>query len=75
MGKNMVQWFLYCVVISIVAAYLSSRTLAPATAFLQVFRVVGIAAWLGYDGSQGANFTAGGRDSFRRSRKPATRFW
>src|SRR5438552_6439250 len=47
MGKNMVQWFLYCGVISIFAAYLSSRTLAPGTAFLQVFHVVGIAALLG----------------------------
>jgi nucleoside recognition membrane protein YjiH len=48
MGKNMVQWFLYCVVISIFAAYLSGRTLAPGTPFLQVFRVVGIVALLGY---------------------------
>ena len=48
MGKNMVQWFLYCVVISIFAAFLSGRTLAPGTAFLQVFRVVGTAALLGY---------------------------
>ena len=48
MGKNLVQWFLYCVVISIFAAYLSGRTLAPGTTFLQVFRVVGIVALLGY---------------------------
>jgi hypothetical protein len=48
MGKNLVQWFLYCVVISIVVAYLSGRTLAPAAGFLQVFRIVGIAALLGY---------------------------
>src|SRR5204862_2063750 len=48
MGKNLVQWFLYCVVISIFAAYLSSRTLVPGAAFLQVFRVVGTAALLGY---------------------------
>ena len=48
MGNNMVQWFLYCVVISIFAAYLSSRTLAPGTAFLPVFRIVGTAALLGY---------------------------
>lgn len=47
-GKNMVQWFLYCVVISIFAAYLSGRLLAPGTAFLQVFRVVGTVAFLGY---------------------------
>jgi len=48
MGKNLVQWFLYCVVISLFAAYLSSRTLAPGNAFPQVFRIVGIAALLGY---------------------------
>jgi hypothetical protein len=48
MGKNMVQWFLYCVVISIFAAYLSGRLLAPGTQFLQVFRVVGTVAFLGY---------------------------
>jgi len=48
MGKNMVQWFLYCVAISVFAAYLSGRLLAPGTAFLQVFRVVGTVAWLGY---------------------------
>ena len=48
MGKNLAQWFLYCVVISLCAAYLSGRTLAPGTAFVQVFRVVGIAALLGY---------------------------
>jgi hypothetical protein len=44
MGKNMVQWFLYCVF----AAYLSGRLLAPGTVFLQVFRVVGTVAFLGY---------------------------
>jgi hypothetical protein len=48
MGKNLIQWFLYCVVISIFAAYLSCRTLAPGAAFVQVFRVVCIAALLGY---------------------------
>jgi nucleoside recognition membrane protein YjiH len=48
MGKNMVQWFLYCLVISIFAAYLSGRLLTPGTAFLQVFRVVGTVAFLGY---------------------------
>src|SRR5215472_9947919 len=48
MGRNLVQWFLYCGVISIFTAYLSSRTLAPGAAFLPVFRVVGTAALLGY---------------------------
>ena len=40
--------FVLCGVISIFAAYLSSRLLAPGTAFWQVFRVVGTLAWLGY---------------------------
>ena len=30
MGRNLVQWFIYCVVISLFAAYLSSSVLAPA---------------------------------------------
>src|ERR1700745_975829 len=41
MGKNLVQWLLYCAVLSIFSACLSGRLLAPGTAFLQVFRVVG----------------------------------
>lgn len=48
MGKNLTQWFVYCLVISIFAAYLFGRLLAPGTDFLQVFRVVGTVAWLGY---------------------------
>ena len=48
MGKNLVQWFLYCIVMSIFAAYLGGRTLAPGTGFLDVFRIVGTAAFLGY---------------------------
>ena len=48
MGKNLVQWFLYCVVISFFAAYLSGRLLAPGTGFFQVFRVVGTVGLLGY---------------------------
>ena len=35
MAKNLFQWFLYCLVISIFAAYLSGRLLTPGTAFLQ----------------------------------------
>src|ERR1044071_5375988 len=48
MGKNLIQWFLYCVVISLFVAYLSGRLLAPGAAFLQVFRIVGVAGLLGY---------------------------
>jgi hypothetical protein len=48
MGKNLIQWFLYCIVISVFAAYLGSRTRAPGTDFLEVFRVIGTVAFLGY---------------------------
>jgi hypothetical protein len=61
MGKNMVQWFLYCVVISIFVAYLSGRLLEPGTAFLQVFRVVGTVAFLGYGAAHAQESIWGGR--------------
>ena len=48
MGKSLVQWFLYCAVISLFCAYLGGRTVAPGTAFLQVFRVIATVASLGY---------------------------
>ena len=52
MGKSLLLWFLFSVVISFFAAYLASRTLGPGTHYLQVFRVVGTAAFLGYAGAQ-----------------------
>jgi hypothetical protein len=52
MAPNLVQWFAYSVVISCVTAYVASRTLAPGSDYLQVFRVVGTVAWLGYSGAQ-----------------------
>ncbi|MGH7698965.1 MAG: hypothetical protein ACREMJ_00365 [Gemmatimonadales bacterium] len=48
MGKQLVQWFVYCVVIGIFAGYVASRTLAPGTPYLQVFRVTGTVAFAGY---------------------------
>jgi len=60
-AKNLVQWFVYCIVISIFAAYLASRTLAPGTVFLQVFRVIGTAAFLGYGAAHLQESIWGGR--------------
>jgi len=48
MGKYLLQWFLYCVVVSIFAAYLTGRTRAPGTQYLEVFRIAGSSAFLGY---------------------------
>lgn len=52
MSRNLVQWFLWTVVVSFTAAYLAGRTLDPGTEYLQVFRVVGTTAWLAYSWAQ-----------------------
>jgi hypothetical protein len=52
MGKFLGQWFLYCVVISIFSAYLTGRTRAAGTHYLEVFRVAGTTAFLGYAAAQ-----------------------
>ena len=48
MGKSLALWFLYVLVVSIFVAYLASRTLAPGTEYIQVFRVAGTTAILAY---------------------------
>jgi len=48
MGRFLAQWFLYCVVVSIFTAYLTGRTRVPGTQYLEVFRVAGATAFLGY---------------------------
>lgn len=48
MGKFLGQWFVYCVVVGIFVAYLTGRTRAPGTHYLEVFRVAGTSAFLGY---------------------------
>jgi hypothetical protein len=48
MGKALVLWFIYSLVVGVFAGYLASRTLAPGTHYLQVFRVVGCASFMAY---------------------------
>jgi hypothetical protein len=48
MGKFLVQWFLYCIVVGIFVAYLTGRTRAAGTPYLEVFRVAGASAFLAY---------------------------
>ncbi|HKA36557.1 MAG TPA: hypothetical protein VKH43_07030 [Thermoanaerobaculia bacterium] len=48
MGKPLVLWFLYSVVIGIFAGYITGRALPPGTPYIQVFRFVGTVAFLGY---------------------------
>ena len=48
MGKPLVLWFLYCVVVGIFAAYIAGRALQPGTPYLSVFRFAGCTAFVGY---------------------------
>lgn len=48
MGKSLIQWFIYCVVVGIVAAYIAGRALGPDAHYLAVFRFVGCTAFVGY---------------------------
>lgn len=51
-GKNLAQWFLFCLVVSCFAAYIAVSTLATGTAGLQVFRVVGTMGFMAYASGQ-----------------------
>ncbi|MGA9365711.1 MAG: hypothetical protein WBW16_15220 [Bacteroidota bacterium] len=48
MGKNLVTWFLYSVVVGIFAAYVAGRALPPGSEYLHVFRFAGTTAFVGY---------------------------
>jgi hypothetical protein len=48
MGKNLVAWFIYCVVVGIFTAYLASLVLPAGAPYRTVFRFVSAAAFVGY---------------------------
>jgi hypothetical protein len=48
MGKNLAQWFVYSLVISLFSGYIASRAVGPGTEYLVVFRFVGTSAFMGY---------------------------
>jgi hypothetical protein len=48
MGKSLAQWFVYVVIVGMLAAYVAGRTLAPGTDYLTVFRIAGATAFIGY---------------------------
>ena len=48
MGKFLGMWFLYCLIVGVFTAYLAGRTVAPGTLYLEVFRVAGTLAFMGY---------------------------
>lgn len=48
MGTTFGLWFAYCVVVGVFAGYVAGSVLGPGTPYLQVFRVVGTVAFMGY---------------------------
>jgi hypothetical protein len=52
MGKYLFSWFVFCLFISFVVAYLTGRVMQPGDSYLAVFRVAGTAAFLGYSAGE-----------------------
>lgn len=48
MGSNLLQWFIYTVVVGVFAAYIASHSLAPGADYLRVFQISGAVAFVGY---------------------------
>lgn len=48
MTSNLIQWFVYCVVVSIFAGYVAGRAVGPGSEYLRVFRFAGTTAFAAY---------------------------
>jgi hypothetical protein len=48
MGGQLAQWFIYCVIVGVFAAYIAGRALPPGSHYLAVFRFAGATAFIGY---------------------------
>jgi hypothetical protein len=48
MGRNLVKWFIYCIVVSVFAGYVASRALQPGAAYMDVFQMTSTVAFIGY---------------------------
>jgi hypothetical protein len=51
MGKQLAGWFVFLLVIFFFAAYVAGRALPSTATYLQVFRFVGVTAFLGFSGA------------------------
>ena len=48
LGKMLAQWFVFCVVTSLFAAYVAVHALAPSAAAIEVFRMVATVTFMAY---------------------------
>ncbi|HUJ45411.1 MAG TPA: hypothetical protein VLW52_17585 [Opitutaceae bacterium] len=51
MGRSLARWFLFLVVVSVFAAYVTSHALGVGATYRQVFRFAGATAFLAYTGA------------------------
>ena len=48
MGTSLFQWFIYCIIVGIFAAYIADHALQQGASYLSVFRFTGCTAFIGY---------------------------
>jgi hypothetical protein len=48
MGASLAMWFVYCLVVSVFAAYVTGRAIGPGAPYLSAFRFAGVTAFAGY---------------------------
>jgi hypothetical protein len=48
MGKSLGQWFVYCIAVGVLVAYITGIALAPGTEYMTVFRVASTTSFIGY---------------------------
>lgn len=56
MGKQLTQWFVYCLVISVFVGYIASAALMPGAEYMKVFQITSTVAFLSYAGAHGLGF-------------------
>ena len=48
LGKNLVQWFVYCLAVGFFAAYIVGRTTPHGAPYMHVFQLTAVTAFIGY---------------------------
>jgi hypothetical protein len=48
MGTQMIQWFVYCLLVGVFSAYIAGRAVGGGAEYLSVFRFAGCTAFVGY---------------------------
>ena len=48
MGANLLQWFVYLLLVGVITAYVTGRAVGAGTAYLAVFRLAGCTAFVAY---------------------------